>query len=49
VYHRSNSLWPGIILHFLINAFGLCATFASLEFQERYPDLVWLALRFILP
>jgi membrane protease YdiL (CAAX protease family) len=31
VYQRSNSLWPGIILHFLINSFGLCATFASLK------------------
>jgi uncharacterized protein len=30
-YQRSNSLWPGIILHFLVNAFGLCATFASLK------------------
>jgi len=29
VYHRSNSVWPGIILHFLVNAFGLCAAFVA--------------------
>ncbi len=23
VYHRSNSVWPGVILHFLVNTFGL--------------------------
>lgn len=27
VYHRSNSLFPGMILHFLINSWGLCAAF----------------------
>lgn len=29
VYHRSNSIWPGAILHFLVNAFGLFAALAS--------------------
>ncbi len=29
VYHRTNSLYPGMILHFLINAWGLCAGFAA--------------------
>jgi uncharacterized protein len=28
VYHKSNSIWPGIILHFLINAFGLSVALA---------------------
>lgn len=31
VYHRSNSVWPGIILHFLVNAFGLCAAYAATQ------------------
>lgn len=29
IYHRSNSVWPGVILHFLVNAFGLCAALVS--------------------
>ena len=29
VYHRSNSVWPGVILHFLVNAFGLLAALVS--------------------
>jgi len=28
MYHRSNSVWPGIILHFLVNAMGMCAAYA---------------------
>ncbi len=28
VYHRTNSLFPGMILHFIINAWGLCAAFS---------------------
>ena len=32
VYHRSNSVWPGMILHFLVNAFGLCAAYAATRF-----------------
>jgi len=35
LFHRSNSIWPGIILHFLINGFSLCAVFAS----TRLPPL----------
>lgn len=29
MYHRSNSVWPGVILHFLVNAFGLCAALVA--------------------
>jgi membrane protease YdiL (CAAX protease family) len=29
LYQRSNSLWPGIILHFLVNGSSVCALFAS--------------------
>jgi membrane protease YdiL (CAAX protease family) len=36
VYHRSNSLWPGIILHFLVNAFGLLGAY----FASNYPNLI---------
>jgi membrane protease YdiL (CAAX protease family) len=27
VYHRSNSIWPGVILHFLVNSFGLLGAY----------------------
>ena len=33
VFHRSNSIWPGIILHFLVNAFGLIGAY----FASNYP------------
>jgi len=37
-YHRSNSVWPGIILHFLVNAFGLCAAYAATQFPGVIPS-----------
>lgn len=37
VYHRSNSVWPGVILHFLVNAFGLCAAYAATQLQGVLP------------
>jgi hypothetical protein len=36
VYHRSNSIWPGILLHFLNNGFALCAALAA----TRIPGLI---------
>jgi len=36
VYHRSNSIWPGVILHFLVNALGLCSAYAL----SQYPGLI---------
>ena len=36
VYHRSNSIWPGIVLHFLVNAFGLLGAY----FVSNYPNLI---------
>ncbi len=27
LYHRSNSIWPGILLHFLVNSFGLLGAY----------------------
>jgi membrane protease YdiL (CAAX protease family) len=29
MYHRSNSVWPGAILHFLVNAFGLLTAYLA--------------------
>lgn len=37
VYHRSNSIWPGIILHFLNNGFAMCALLTAIELQEFIP------------
>jgi membrane protease YdiL (CAAX protease family) len=37
VYQRSNSIWPGILLHFLINSFALCVTFAALKYSAAFP------------
>jgi membrane protease YdiL (CAAX protease family) len=37
VYHRSNSVWPGMILHFLINAFAMCAALAAVQLQDFIP------------
>lgn len=38
VYHRSNSVWPGIILHFLVNAFGLCGAYVTTQFPNLIPS-----------
>jgi len=37
VYHRSNSVWPGIILHFLVNMFGACGAYAASQLQNIIP------------
>lgn len=37
VYHRSNSIWPGVILHFLVNAFGLCGAYFATHYQSILP------------
>jgi membrane protease YdiL (CAAX protease family) len=36
MYHRSNSLWPGIIFHFLINATSTLAVY----FITQFPGLI---------
>ena len=36
VYHRSNSVWPGILLHAAINSFSLCAVYMI----SQYPSLI---------
>ena len=37
VYQRSNSLWPGIILHFLVNSFGLLGAYFASNYQNLFP------------
>jgi membrane protease YdiL (CAAX protease family) len=37
MYHRSNSVWPGIILHVLVNALGLCAAYAATQMPNLIP------------
>jgi uncharacterized protein len=37
MYQRSNSIWPGVILHFLVNAFGLCSAYAATQFPGLLP------------
>ena len=37
VYHRSNSVWPGIVLHFLVNSFGLCGVYFATHYQKFIP------------
>jgi uncharacterized protein len=36
VFHRSNSIWPGIFLHFLVNSFGLLVVY----FASNYTNLI---------
>ena len=38
VYHRSNSIWPGVILHFLNNGFAICSLLALMQFPELIPS-----------
>jgi membrane protease YdiL (CAAX protease family) len=37
LYHRSNSVWPGIFLHFLVNAFGLAGAYFVTQYQNLIP------------
>ena len=36
LYHRSNSIWPGVILHLTVNTFGL----AFVYFVSQNPNLI---------
>ncbi len=33
MYQRSNSVWPGIILHFLVNSFGLLGAYFAVHYH----------------
>ena len=37
MFQRSNSIWPGVILHFLVNAFSLCAAYVLTQFPGVIP------------
>ena len=37
VFHRSNSIWPGILLHFLVNSFGLLGAYFASNYQNFLP------------
>jgi len=37
VYHRTNSVWPGILLHFLVNAFGFCSIYVATQLADFIP------------
>jgi CAAX protease family protein len=37
LYHRSNSVWPGIFLHFLVNVFGLFGAYFATHYQNLIP------------
>ena len=37
MFQRSNSVWPGVILHFLVNAFGLFAAYAATQLPGGIP------------
>lgn len=37
IYHRSNSVWPGMIIHFLVNAFGLAGAYFATHYQNLIP------------
>jgi membrane protease YdiL (CAAX protease family) len=36
VFHRSNSIWPGILLHFLVNSFGLLGAYFASNYQNLF-------------
>ena len=37
MYHRSNTVWPSIILHVLVNAMGLFAAYAATQMPNPFP------------
>jgi membrane protease YdiL (CAAX protease family) len=37
LYRKSNSIWPGILMHFAVNAFGIIIFFASTQFHYLTP------------
>ena len=37
MFQRTNSIWPGVILHFLVNGFGLCAAYVATQVPGLIP------------
>lgn len=38
LYHRSNSVWPGVILHFLVNGFAMCSLYVATQIPGIIPS-----------
>jgi membrane protease YdiL (CAAX protease family) len=38
LYHRSNSVWPGVVLHVLVNTFGLVSVYVLTQFPNLIPS-----------
>jgi len=36
VYHKSNSIWPGIVLHFLVNSFGMLVVLSTMQLSHLH-------------
>jgi uncharacterized protein len=34
LYHQAKSIWPGIVMHLLVNAMGMCALLIQLQLQH---------------
>lgn len=37
LYHRSNSIWPGVIVHFLVNTFALSVAYFIVHNPSLFP------------
>ena len=37
VYHRSNSIWPGVLLHMFVNGLGFCSLYAVTQLSDFIP------------
>lgn len=38
LYHRSNSVWPGVLLHMAVNTFGLLSVYVLTQFPGLIPS-----------
>lgn len=38
LYHRSNSVWPPVILHMLVNSMGLCSAYLVTQYPSLIPS-----------
>jgi membrane protease YdiL (CAAX protease family) len=38
VYHRTQTVWPGVLLHGVINAFGFCSIYVVSQFPGLIPS-----------
>ncbi len=38
LYQRTNSVWPGVIMHMLVNSVGLCSVYFALQYPNLIPS-----------